>query len=80
MVNAVVHDLWAPLTSLQDNGMTKLEKRFAKKVHHPMLQPLLPVIQGLMRFLPSNRISVEEALELLESGCTSVKTSDCRVS
>ena len=29
------------------------------------LQPLLPVIQGLMRFLPSNRRTAGESLDLL---------------
>ncbi|KAF9767362.1 hypothetical protein IL306_000104, partial [Fusarium sp. DS 682] len=31
----------------------------------PELMPLLPVIRGLMRFLPSNRISAAEARTLL---------------
>lgn len=31
----------------------------------PSLQPLLPVIQGLIRFRPSDRLSAEEALDML---------------
>lgn len=31
----------------------------------PPLRPLLPVIQGLMRFRPSDRLSASEALQLL---------------
>lgn len=34
-------------------------------VDEPELMPLLPVIQGLMRFLPSKGISADEALRLL---------------
>ncbi|KAJ5971413.1 uncharacterized protein N7479_001331 [Penicillium vulpinum] len=46
---------------------SKFERMFAENVHDPELQPLLQVVQGLMRFLPSNRITAEEALELLYS-------------
>ena len=45
--------------------MPKLEQKFAEVVHSPKLKPLLQVIQGLMRFLPSSRISIDEALALL---------------
>lgn len=31
----------------------------------PPLRPLLPVIQGLMRFRPSDRLSASEALDML---------------
>lgn len=34
-------------------------------VHDSKLAPLLPITRGLMRFLPSNRITVEEALRML---------------
>ena len=45
--------------------MSKLEQKFAEIVHDPPLKPLLQVIQGLMRFLPSSRIPVDEALDLM---------------
>lgn len=44
---------------------SKLELRFDEMVEEPKLTALLPVIQGLIRFLPSTRISAEEALRLL---------------
>lgn len=34
-------------------------------VPNPTLEPLLDVTRGLMRFLPSNRLTAEEALDLL---------------
>lgn len=42
-----------------------LEREFLSIVDKPELMPLLPVIQGLMRFLPATRISADEALNLL---------------
>ncbi|KAJ6027408.1 uncharacterized protein N7446_003998 [Penicillium canescens] len=48
-----------------DCEMSKLERKFAEIVHDPTLKPLLQVTQGLMRFLPSSRITAEEALSLL---------------
>lgn len=45
--------------------MSKLEQKFVETVHNPDLKPLLRVIQGLMRFLPWNRITADEALNLL---------------
>lgn len=45
--------------------MFKIEEEFTGKVQDPILDPLLLVIQGLMRFLPSNRMSAEEALKKL---------------
>lgn len=45
--------------------MSKLEQKFAEIVHDPPLKPLLQVIQGLMRFLPSSRIPVDKALNLM---------------
>lgn len=47
------------------NGSSKLERRFQDMVQERELMPLLRVIQGLMRFLPSQRISADAALELL---------------
>merc|ERR1712000_169789 len=43
----------------------KLDRQFHEMVDEPELMPLLPVIQGLMRFLPSTRISAAEAMALL---------------
>ena len=46
---------------------SKLEQKFDDGIHEPMLKPLLPVIQGLMRFEPSNRISASQALDMVSS-------------
>jgi hypothetical protein len=45
----------------------KLEQRFDERVHDQILKPLLPVIRGLMRFMPEDRISASEALDLITS-------------
>ena len=45
-------------------------ERFAKD---ETLKPLLPVIRGLMKFKPSERISAAEALELLNLNTTTGK-------
>ncbi|KAJ5804458.1 uncharacterized protein N7518_000761 [Penicillium psychrosexuale] len=47
-----------------DYGTSKLERKFAG-LPDPTLKPLLHVIQGLMRFLPSSHLTAEEALDLL---------------
>ena len=47
-------------------GRSKLEERFKRWVTEPDLQRLLPIIQGLMRFRPEDRIAAEEALRLLD--------------
>ena len=44
---------------------SKLEQRFEGMVHDEALKPLLPTITGVVRFNPSERISVSQALELL---------------
>lgn len=46
--------------------MPRLEQNFRDVVHEPELQVLLPIMQGLMRFLPENRISAADALSMLE--------------
>jgi hypothetical protein len=46
-------------------GPSELEKRFEKYVTEERLKSLLPIIRGLMRFRPEDRISAEEALRLL---------------
>lgn len=43
----------------------KLDRRFQEMVDEPELMPLLPIIRGLMRFMPSTRISAAEARALL---------------
>lgn len=45
---------------------SKLQQMFDEKVSDPSLEPLFPVIQGLVRFLPSHRISASQALDMLE--------------
>ena len=48
-----------------DFSRSKLEKKFDERIHEQSLKPLLPVIQGLMRFRPSDRISASQALDLI---------------
>lgn len=43
--------------------LSKLEQRFNERVTEGILKSLLSVIQGLMRFIPSDRISASQALE-----------------
>ncbi|RJE21752.1 STYKc [Aspergillus sclerotialis] len=50
-----------------DSEPSKLEQKFTENVHDPKLKHLLPVTQGLMRFLTSNRISANDALAILEN-------------
>jgi serine/threonine-protein kinase SRPK3 len=47
----------------------RLEQRFEERVHEPELKGLLPVIKGLTRFLPSDRISASQALDLIGGIC-----------
>ena len=42
-----------------------LEGLFNKEIGEPDLAPLVPVIRGLLGFLPSERITASEALDLL---------------
>jgi hypothetical protein len=56
-------------------GRSKLEERFERWVTEPGLQPLLRIIQALMRFRPEDRISAEEALKLLDSSSRQVRSS-----
>ena len=46
--------------------MSKLERRFRVDVHDDSLKPLCEVIKGLMRLLPSDRMSLSRALQLVE--------------
>ncbi|KAJ3479680.1 hypothetical protein NLG97_g8260 [Lecanicillium saksenae] len=52
-------------TPSPDPTMSKLEYKFHTRVSEADLKPLLPVIKGLMRFRPQDRISAREALALL---------------
>ena len=45
--------------------LSKLEQTFDEKVSKEGLKLLFPVIQGLMRLIPSRRISASEALDLV---------------
>ncbi|KFY38574.1 hypothetical protein V494_04318 [Pseudogymnoascus sp. VKM F-4513 (FW-928)] len=44
-----------------------LDYKFKHQIQDEILQPLLPVIRGLMKFTPSERLSAQEALELMGS-------------
>lgn len=55
------------LTFLKGDEKYRLERMFADKVKEPMLAPLVTIIQGLMRFLLSSRITADEALDLLKA-------------
>ena len=46
----------------------RLKRKFHKRVQEESLKPLLPLIQGLMRFRPSDRISISQALDLAKNG------------
>ncbi|KAJ8058231.1 hypothetical protein OCU04_012427 [Sclerotinia nivalis] len=47
---------------------SKLDQKFHDNVRDPALQRLLPVIRGLTRFRPSDRISAAEALAMIAQG------------
>ncbi|KAH6846962.1 kinase-like domain-containing protein [Chaetomium sp. MPI-CAGE-AT-0009] len=51
-------------------GRPDLEERFRTHVKEESLEPLLPIMRGLMRFRPQDRISAEEALRLLDHPST----------
>ncbi|KAJ5422613.1 hypothetical protein N7491_011058 [Penicillium cf. griseofulvum] len=69
MVKSTSHDLEPE----EDDGTSKLEKKFAT-LANPTLESLLHVIQGLMRFLPSTRITAEYALDLIDRASTKGRT------
>ena len=60
-----------PLMDDPDNSgddlhqISKLQSRFDELVNDAELMPLVPIIRGLMRFLPSERLTAAEALKLL---------------
>lgn len=49
----------------EDSTECKLSQRFQESVEEPELKHLFHVIQGLMRFLPSERLSAADAIKLL---------------
>lgn len=57
----------AKLTFRADESfLSKLEQSFDEKVPEKSLKLFLPVIHGLMRFMPSDRISASQALDLVK--------------
>ena len=54
----------------------RLEKQFDKDVQEPELKGLLPVIRGLTKILPADRISASQALELIRDNCGNVEHSE----
>ena len=53
---------------LGENGQfsrSRLEQMFDEHAHEAELKVLLPVIKGLTSFLPSDRISASQALDLI---------------
>ncbi len=46
---------------------SRLETQFDKYVHEPELKAFLPVIQGLTKFLPLDRISASQTLEVVRN-------------
>ncbi len=57
----------SPLTDVVLGEVTGLEQMFQTKVPEKELQGLLPVIQGLMKLRPSERMSASMALELVRA-------------
>lgn len=55
------------LSGNSQSSPSKLERKFDEKVQDERLKSLLPVIQGLMRFKPSDRISISQALDLVKA-------------
>lgn len=47
------------------NSGSKLDRMFDEHVHEPELKVLLPVIRGLTKLLPADRISATDALDLI---------------
>lgn len=61
---------WNPLSDW------RLERQFDKHVHEPELKALLPVMQGLTKLLPSDRISASQALQLIRDNSGYIEHSD----
>lgn len=59
-------DVRCTLTRLGSVQMeSELTRRFSEIVSDPELSPVQHVIEGLMRFLPSDRMSARDALKYL---------------
>ena len=54
----------------------RLERQFERHVHERKLSGLCPVIQDLTKFLPSDRISASEALQLIRDNCDETVVSN----
>ncbi|KIW82486.1 hypothetical protein Z517_05513 [Fonsecaea pedrosoi CBS 271.37] len=52
----------------------RLEQMFDKHVEEPELKILLPFIERLTRFLPSDRISAQQALDILTAANDNLET------
>ena len=64
---------------LRENGQllgSRLEQKFNEHIHAPELKVLLPVINGLTRFLPPDRISASQALDLIKNKCANIQRSE----
>jgi serine/threonine-protein kinase SRPK3 len=64
---------------LGENGQlsgSRLEQEFNEHVHEPELKGFLPVIKGLTRFLPSDRISASQALDLIRDKCANAQHNE----
>jgi serine/threonine-protein kinase SRPK3 len=55
---------------------SRLEKQFDKHVHDAQLKALLPVIQGLTKLLPSDRISASDALKVIRDSGGGIDPSE----
>ena len=53
------------LILLEDREGSILEERFNREMHDQNLVPLISIIEGLMKYLPSSRITASQALGLL---------------
>lgn len=50
---------------VDESHRSTLELRFHEKVPEDELKLLLPIVQGLMRFMPSERTSALQALDIV---------------
>lgn len=62
MENAMQENVMA---DFQDTQLSELKRRLVEQVDHPELIPLVPVIEGLMRLVPSSRLTASTGLNLL---------------